>query len=100
MRDGLFLSKKTVYKKPSNFFNALQRRSEMPFNVGDVVRVKNANELRPGLARIQQVLPRTLSIQDFQEYVVEFMNFRSERFRFGLCRECELGTHSGEDKEN
>jgi hypothetical protein len=72
----------------------------MPFNVGDVVRVKNANELRPSLARIQQVLPRTLSIQDFQEYVVEFMNFRSERFRFGLCRECELGANVNEDKEN
>jgi uncharacterized protein (DUF1499 family) len=46
--------------------------------------------MRPALARIQRVLPRTLSVQDFQEYVVEYMNVRSERFRFGLCREFEL----------
>ena len=62
----------------------------MPFNVGDVVRIQNSNAVRPSFARIQQVLPRTLSVQDFQEYVVEFMNSRSERFRFGLCREFEL----------
>jgi uncharacterized protein (DUF1499 family) len=62
----------------------------MPFNVGDVVRIQNSNSMRPGMARIQQVLPRTLSVQDFQEYVVEYMNSRSERFRFGLCREFEM----------
>ena len=60
----------------------------MPFNIGDVVRVQASNAASRG--RIQCVLPRTLSIQDFQEYVVEFMNFRSERYRFGLCREFEL----------
>ena len=62
----------------------------MPFNIGDVVRVQNANALRPAFARIQEVRPRTLYVQDFQEYVVEYINFRSERFRFGLCREFEL----------
>jgi hypothetical protein len=62
----------------------------MPFNVGDVVRIQNANVVRPSCARIQQVLPRALSVQDFQEYIVEYMNFRSERFRFGVCREFEL----------
>jgi uncharacterized protein (DUF1499 family) len=62
----------------------------MPFNVGDVVRIQNSNPRRPAIARIQQVLPRTLSVQDFQEYIVEYMNSRSERFRFGLCREFEM----------
>jgi len=60
----------------------------MAFNIGDVVRVQRSNAV--SRARIQSVLPRTLSVQDFQEYVVEFMNFRSERFRFGLCREFEM----------
>ncbi len=41
----------------------------MPFNVGDVVRIKNNNALRSGTARVQRVLPRTMSVQDFQEYV-------------------------------
>ena len=68
----------------------------MPFNVGDVVRVKNANTVRAPYARIQRVLPRTLSIQDFQEYIVEYLNCRSESFRFGVCREWELGTEGTE----
>jgi hypothetical protein len=62
----------------------------MAFNVGDVVRIRHANAVRPAKARIHQVLPRTLSVQDFQEYVVEYLAFRSERFRFGVCREFEL----------
>jgi hypothetical protein len=62
----------------------------MPFNVGDAVRIRNANAVRPASARIQRVLPRTLSVQDFQEYIVEYMDSRSERFRFGVCREFEL----------
>jgi hypothetical protein len=57
----------------------------MPFHVGDVVRVENANALRPAIARVQQVLPQTLSVPDFQEYVVEYV-----QFRFGLCREFEM----------
>jgi hypothetical protein len=68
----------------------------MPFKTGDVVRVKNVNALRSPYARIQRVLPRTLSIQDFQEYVVEYLNCRSESFRFGLCREFELGLETGD----
>ena len=62
----------------------------MPFHVGDVVRIENVNALRPAIARVQQVLPQTLSVPDFQEYVVEYVHFRSERFRFGLCREFEM----------
>ena len=68
----------------------------MPFNIGDVVRVKNANAVRSPYAKIQRVLPRTLSIQDFQEYVVEYLNCRSESFRFGLCRVFELGLEAGD----
>jgi hypothetical protein len=62
----------------------------MPFNVGDVVRVRNASPGRPARGRIQRVLPRALSVQDFQEYIVEYATFNSERFHFGLCREFEL----------
>lgn len=62
----------------------------MPFNVGDVVRIGNTNAVRPAFARVQRVLPQTLAIQDFQEYVVEYVNFNSERFRFGVCREIEM----------
>ena len=62
----------------------------MPFNVGDVVRVQDSDRFAGRCGRIQQVLPRTLSVQDFQEYVVEFANWRSERFRFGLCREFQI----------
>jgi len=62
----------------------------MPFNVGDVVRIQNPNAVRAACARVQRILPRTLSVQDFQEYVVEFLDVRSERFRFGVCREFEM----------
>ena len=62
----------------------------MPFNVGDVVRIRNTNAVRPAFARVQRVLPRRVSVQDYQEYVVEYVNFRSERFRFGVCREFEM----------
>lgn len=71
----------------------------MPFSVGDVVRVKNTSVLRSGSARIQRVLPRTMSVQDFQEYVVEFIDCRSERFRFGLYREFEIGPETGAEKD-
>ena len=70
----------------------------MPFNIGEVVRIRNTNAVRPRSARIQRVLPRTLSVQDFQEYVVEYLNCRSERFRFGVCREFELRPDAA-DKE-
>ena len=80
--------------------NAIHGGYAMPFHVGDVVRIQNANALRPPFARIQRVLPRTLSVQDFQEYVVEYINFRSERFRFGLCREFELGQDAPADESH
>ena len=63
----------------------------MPFNVGDVVRICNADAMRRGKrVRIEGILPKRLSEQDFQEYVVEFPNAVSERFRFCLYREFEL----------
>ena len=63
----------------------------MPFNVGDVVQVLNTRPARSrGNGRIQRVMPRRLMVQDFQEYVVEFVNAPDGRFRFGLCREFEL----------
>ena len=70
----------------------------MPFNVGDTVRIKNTNIFRSGSARIQRVLPRTMSVPDFQEYVVEFIECRSDRFRFGLCREFEIGPETDAEK--
>src|SRR5437870_13419400 len=71
----------------------------MPFNVGDVVRIKNNNALRSGTARVQRVLPRTMSVQDFQEYVVEFINCGSETFRFGLCREFAMKRDADKDDD-
>ena len=63
----------------------------MPFNVGDVVHICNADAIRRGKrVRIEGVLPKRLSEQDFQEYVVEFSNAPSERFRFCVYREFEL----------
>ena len=62
----------------------------MPFNVGDSVYVSSDASRRGHLARIEQVLPKTLSVQDFQEYVVEFPDAASEQFRFCLYREFEL----------
>lgn len=43
-----------------------------------------------GRAMIKDVLPKRLSQQDFQEYIVEFSNVKPERFRFCLYREVEL----------
>ncbi len=63
----------------------------MPFNVGDIVCVSSADAIRRGqLVRIEQVLPKKLSVQDFQEYVVEFPDAVSEQFRYCLYREFEL----------
>ena len=69
----------------------------MPFNVGDAVYVWAPDVIRHGqLVRIMQVLPKRLSQQDFQEYVIEFLNEASERFRFCLYREFELRVHQAE----
>jgi len=63
----------------------------MPFNVGDSVYIWSSDAIRRGqLARVEQVLPKKLSVQDFQEYVVEFPDAASEQFRFCLYREFEL----------
>jgi hypothetical protein len=63
----------------------------MPFNVGDNVYILSTDAIRSGqLARIEQVLPKKLAVQDFQEYVVEFPDAKSEQFRFCLYREFEL----------
>lgn len=63
----------------------------MPFNVGDPVFVSVLNAPQHSRAgRIEQVLPNRSSLQDFQEYVVEFPLERSRRFQFRLYREFEL----------
>src|SRR5216684_3905621 len=63
----------------------------MPFSVGDVVCVSVRDVVRNGqLVRIERVLPKRHSVQDFQEYIVEFPQEVSERFRFCLYREFEL----------
>ena len=63
----------------------------MPFNVGDSVYILSTDPIRRGrLARIEQVLPKKHSVQDFQEYVVEFPDAIREQFRFCLYREFEL----------
>ena len=63
----------------------------MPFNVGDpvVVAALNASQHSPR-GRIEQVLPNRTTLQDFQEYVVEFPLERSRRLQFRLYREFEL----------
>jgi hypothetical protein len=62
----------------------------MPYNNGDVVQVQLHSASGRGRARVQSVLEQRPVMQDFQEYVVEFDQFRSERFRFGLYREFEM----------
>jgi len=62
----------------------------MTFKIGDAVQVQNNNRFCGGRGRVQKVLAPSAVAQDFQEYVIEFLSFRSERFRFGLCREFEM----------
>jgi hypothetical protein len=62
----------------------------MTFKVGDPVRVENNKMFSRGRGRVLRVLGPSAIAKDFQEYVVEFANFQSERFRFGLCREFEM----------
>ena len=69
----------------------------MPFTVGAIVCVYTADVIRRGhLGRIEQILPKRISQQDLQEYVVEFLDEDSERFRFCLYREFELREHQAE----
>jgi hypothetical protein len=82
-------------KNSSIFVNAFRRNGSMPFNVGDSVYVLSSDAIRRGqMARVEQVLPKKLSVQDFQEYVVEFPDAASEQFRFCLYREFELSIAS------
>ena len=74
----------------------------MTFNIGDTVRVDNNSVFARGRGKVQQVLAPSTIGRDFQEYIVEFASFRSERFRFGLCREFEMlpeGTAREAEKE-
>jgi hypothetical protein len=62
----------------------------MTFKIGDAVRVENNKRFSRGRGRVLRVLGQSAIAQDFQEYVVEFADFQSERFRLGLCREFEM----------
>ena len=69
----------------------------MPFNVGDVVRVRGNDYLRGGeSARVMQVLPARADHGRIREYIVEFKNppqqFSSDRFLFCIYREEELAS--------
>jgi hypothetical protein len=69
----------------------------MPFVVGDTVYVWKADIRRAGHpARITQVLPKRLSQQDFQEYIVEFPVTPLKGPRFCLYREFELCSQPAE----
>lgn len=68
----------------------------MPFNVGDVVRVRRNDLLRGGQdAKVMQVLPPRPELGRIREYLVEFQNppqrfLSSDRFLFCIYREEEL----------
>lgn len=69
----------------------------MPFNVGDVVCVVVPDAIRQGqVARIDHVLPKRNSVQDFQEYIVEFPQEAKRKFRFCVYREFELRDSNSE----
>ena len=71
----------------------------MPFVVGDIVYVWKADIRRSSQpARITQVLPKRLSQQDFQEYIVEFSDSSLNGPRFCLYREFELCSQPAESK--
>jgi hypothetical protein len=68
----------------------------MPFNVGDVVKIRRDDLLRGGgCAKVMQVLPPRLESSTVREYVVEFQappqKFpNSDRFLFCIYREEQL----------
>jgi hypothetical protein len=73
----------------------------MPFNVGDVVHVLTPDAIRRGqLVRIEQIIPKKLTVHDFKVYIVEFPDAVSEQFRFCLYREFELENISGRATAN
>lgn len=67
----------------------------MPFNVGDVVRIRRNDSLHDGqAAKVMQVLPPLPEHGRIREYLVEFQSppqrFSSDRFLFCIYREEEL----------
>jgi hypothetical protein len=67
----------------------------MPFNVGDVVRVRRTDSLHDGqAAKVMQVLPPLPEHGRIREYLVEFQSsphrFSSDRFLYCIYREEEL----------
>lgn len=68
----------------------------MPFNVGDVVRIRKNDLLRGGQdAKVMEVLPPCPEHGRIREYLVEFQTpprrfLSSDRFLFCIYREEEL----------
>jgi hypothetical protein len=68
----------------------------MPFNVGDVVKVRKTDLLRGGqAAKVMEVLPPCAEHGRIREYLVEFQSppqrfLSSDRFLFCIYREEEL----------
>jgi hypothetical protein len=68
----------------------------MPFNVGDVVKIRRDDLLRgDGFGKVMQVLPPRLESSTVREYLVEFQappqKFpNSDRFLFCIYREEQL----------
>jgi hypothetical protein len=73
----------------------------MPFNVGDVVRVQNNDQLRGGdFAKVMEVVAPRPQHGSIREYVVEFKNpprkfLGSERFLYCIYREEQLMSQEG-----
>jgi hypothetical protein len=68
----------------------------MAFRVGDAVAVSARDTVRQG--QIAYVLPRRLSVPDFQEYVVRFPYEHSRRLQLCLYREFELRRASRDER--
>ena len=68
----------------------------MPFNVGDVVKIRRDDLLRGGgCAKVMKVLPPRRELSTVREYLVEFQTPpqkipNSERFLFCIYREEQL----------
>ncbi len=68
----------------------------MPFNVGDVVKIRRDDLLRGGgIAKVMKVLPPRPELSMLREYLVEFQTPpqqlpNSDRFLFCIYREEQL----------
>ena len=68
----------------------------MPFNVGDVVKIRKDDLLRGGgVAKVMKVLPSAHELPPIREYIVEFESHpprfpNSDRFLFCIYREEQL----------